>query len=151
MSAWEAISCLKSMGHHFNGEFLSQEFTYWCGFGDFHSMWPTDAIWWHRFGSTLGHVMACCLTASSHYQHHSWLIIKGILWHSPEGNFKKCLWKYPCWEISLLKLLPYLIQSSEFKKGSKLWHQNVLNHTNFSLNVRILYVEIQCICLYEVW
>ena len=28
---------------------------------------PRDTIWWHRFGSSLAQVMACCLTATSHY------------------------------------------------------------------------------------
>ena len=31
------------------------------------SLWPSDAIWGHRTGLTLAQVMACCLTASSHY------------------------------------------------------------------------------------
>ena len=31
------------------------------------SLRPSDAIWRHRFGSTLAQVMACCLTAPSHY------------------------------------------------------------------------------------
>ena len=28
---------------------------------------PIDAIWWHWSGSTLAQVMACCLSAPSHY------------------------------------------------------------------------------------
>ena len=28
---------------------------------------PSDVIWWYRYGSTLAQVMACCLTAPSHY------------------------------------------------------------------------------------
>ena len=31
------------------------------------SLGPSDAIWRHRSGSTLTHVLACCLTAPSHY------------------------------------------------------------------------------------
>ena len=31
------------------------------------SLWPNDDIWWHRSGSTLAKVMACCLKAWSHY------------------------------------------------------------------------------------
>ena len=31
------------------------------------SLWPGDAIWRHRSGSTLAQVMACCLMAPSHY------------------------------------------------------------------------------------
>ena len=31
------------------------------------SLWPIDAIWHHRFGSTLVQLMVCCLTIASHY------------------------------------------------------------------------------------
>ena len=33
----------------------------------FNSLGPSDTIWRQRFGSTLAQVMACCLTAPSHY------------------------------------------------------------------------------------
>ena len=39
------------------------------------SLRPSDAIWWHRTGSTLAQVMACCLTAPSHNLNQCWLII----------------------------------------------------------------------------
>ena len=41
-------------------------------------MWRNDAIWRHRSGSTVAQVMACCLTAPSHYLNQCWLIIKGF-------------------------------------------------------------------------
>ena len=50
-------------------------------------LWPSDTIWWHGSRSTLVRVMACCLTAPSHYLNQCWLIISEVLWHSPEGNF----------------------------------------------------------------
>ena len=56
-------------------------------FAIFNSLRPSDAIWWHRSGSTLAQVMACCLTAPSHYLNQCWLIISKVLWHSSEGNF----------------------------------------------------------------
>ena len=34
---------------------------------------PIDAIWRDRSGSTLAQVMACCLTAPSHYLNQCWL------------------------------------------------------------------------------
>ena len=46
----------------------------------------SDAIWWHRAGSTLAQVMACCLTAPSHYLNQCWLITL-VQWCSSEGNF----------------------------------------------------------------
>ena len=49
------------------------------------SLWPSNAIWWQRSGSTLAQVMACCLTAPSHYLNQCWLIISKVLWHSSEG------------------------------------------------------------------
>ena len=39
------------------------------------SLWPSDAIWRHRSESTLGQVMAYCLTTPSHYLNQCWLII----------------------------------------------------------------------------
>ena len=42
------------------------------------SLWPSDAIWRHRSGSTLAQVMACCLTAPSHYLNQYWLIIRKV-------------------------------------------------------------------------
>ena len=52
-------------------------------------MWPSDAIWRHRSGSTLAQVMAGCLTAPSHYLKQCWLIISYADWHSSGGNFAK--------------------------------------------------------------
>ena len=52
------------------------------------SLRPSDAIWWHRSGSTLAQVMDCCLMAPSHYLSQCWLIISEVWCHSSEGNFK---------------------------------------------------------------
>ena len=43
----------------------------------------------HGSGSTLAQVMACCLTARSHYLNQCWLIISKVHWHSNEGNFTR--------------------------------------------------------------
>ena len=53
----------------------------------FSSLWPNDAIWRHRSGSTLAQVMACCLAAPSHYLNQCWLLISKIQLHSCDGNF----------------------------------------------------------------
>ena len=42
------------------------------------SLWPSDAIWRKRSGSTLAQVMDCCLTAPSHYLNQCWLIISKV-------------------------------------------------------------------------
>ena len=46
--------------------------------GSFNSLRPSDAIWRHTSGSTLAQVMACCLTAPSHYLNQCWLIIRQV-------------------------------------------------------------------------
>ena len=51
------------------------------------SLWPADAVWWHRSGSTLVQVMACNLTAASHFRNQCWLIINDACYRLAEGNF----------------------------------------------------------------
>ena len=51
------------------------------------SLLPNDAIWQHGSRSTMVQVMACCLTAPSHYLNQSWLINTKVQWCSSEGNF----------------------------------------------------------------
>ena len=68
-------------------------------------------IWWHRTGSTLAQVMACCLTAPSHYLNECWFLISKAQWHSPWEveavnpwlEFEICLFKMP---LLLLLLSP---------------------------------------------
>ena len=45
------------------------------------TLWPSDAIWQCRSGSTLAQIMAYCFMAPSHYLNQCWLNIKGVLWH----------------------------------------------------------------------
>ena len=51
------------------------------------SLWPGDAKRRHRSPSTLAQVMACCLTAPSHYLNQCWLIISKAQWHSANSSF----------------------------------------------------------------
>ena len=53
----------------------------------FNSLRPSDAIWRQWSWTTLAQVMACCLTAPSHYLNQFWLIIRGVLWHTSESSF----------------------------------------------------------------
>ena len=55
--------------------------------GMVNSLRPSDAIWRQWFWTTLAQVMACCLTAPSHYLNQCWLIIRGVLWHTSESSF----------------------------------------------------------------
>ena len=51
-------------------------------------LWPTEIIWRQGSRSTLAQVMACCLTAPSHYLNQCWLMIsEEVLWHSLDSNF----------------------------------------------------------------
>ena len=52
-------------------------------------LWPSDAIWRHRYWSTLAQVMACCLTAPSLYLNQCWLTISTDQWHLSKGNFPR--------------------------------------------------------------
>ena len=49
----------------------------------------SDTMWRHKFMSTLAQIMACCLTAPSHYLNQCWLIISMVPWHSPKGYFTR--------------------------------------------------------------
>ena len=44
--------------------------------------------------------MACCLMAPSHYLNQSWLIIKGVLWHSSASNFTRSAHELNLWHVS---------------------------------------------------
>ena len=79
--------------------------------------WPSDAIWWHRSRLSLAQVMACCLTAPSHYLDQCWLIINEAHWHLAEGNFTEIVPDISvttkCLIVAYLKMLLYLPEVSE--------------------------------------
>ena len=58
------------------------------------SLGPSDAIWCWRSWSTLVQVMACCLTAPSHYLNRCWFIICKVLWYSSDDIIIKKIWRY---------------------------------------------------------
>ena len=85
------------------------------------SLWPSDAIWWQTFGSTLAQVMACCLTATSRYLSQCWLIINSVLWQSPKSKFTRSVHELihsMCSDITLLKSLKHL-PGGQWVKPSK--------------------------------
>ena len=53
------------------------------------SLWRSDTIWRQRSGSTLAQVIACCLTAPSHYLKQCWLIVIELQRNSYYGNFTR--------------------------------------------------------------
>ena len=78
------------------------------------SLWPSDTIWWHRFGSKLSQVMACCLTAPNYYLNQCWLVINGFMTF-PWGWFPMISIGKISVKITSLKLLPHLPRASELK------------------------------------
>ena len=52
---------------------------------DVHCLWKQQ----QGSRSTLAQVMACCLTAPSHYLNQCWLMISEVFWHSPVSNLTK--------------------------------------------------------------
>ena len=87
-------SVIDHFAHIFQGYFIGsgaiatvpvkQRWVIWIN-----SLWPNHAIWRHRSRSTLAQVMACCLTAPSHYLNQCWLIFSKVQWHSVEGNLTR--------------------------------------------------------------
>ena len=72
------------------------------------SLWPSDIISWHIFGSTLAQAMACCLVAPSHFLNQCCLIIGEVF---SDGNFTGNTWDiYPWCEFDFIdsNLQPYL-------------------------------------------
>ena len=59
-NGWTDISCIQFVLQ------VDQASSQLCG-RNLDSLWPSDAIWWHRSGSALAQVMAWFLTAPSHY------------------------------------------------------------------------------------
>ena len=69
-------------------------------------MWPIDAPIQHIIGSTLAQVMACCLTAPSHYLNQNWLIINEVHWHVTYGNCPQTILNIKITYLKILLLLP---------------------------------------------
>ena len=73
-------------------------------------LWPSDAIWRHRSGSSLAQVMACSLATTSHYLNQRWLITKVFCGFYPRAISQKMLMnliRNMCSEITLLNFLPH--------------------------------------------
>ena len=96
----------------------------------FNSLWPSDTIWRHKSGSTLAQVMACCLTAPSHFLNQCWLITSKVQWHPSQNNFTRDTLAISHWnllEITYLwfcsnlpganELGAYLFQFLDFCQG----------------------------------
>ena len=103
---WVTSKCLRTVGSEWPDKCDKIGFAAWPGVGEFfscghlpqvNSLWPSDVIWRQGSRSTLAQVMACCLTAPSHYLNQCWLMITEVLWHSPDSNFTENAWDIYHW------------------------------------------------------
>ena len=94
----------------------------------FCSLWPSDAICLCRSESTLAQVTNWCLMAPSHYLNQHWLLIKGVMCHSPKSNFTSAheLKMQYVFADYIPKLLPHLWGANEFIKLPCLWENSSL-------------------------
>ena len=85
----------------------------------FNSLWPCDTKWQHRSGSTLAQVMACCLTAPSHYLNQCWLIISKVEWRSSKGKFTRDTSAINHWNYleSLVPKISFKFPRGQWLKG----------------------------------
>ena len=58
-----------------------------------HSLWPNDAIWGHRTGSALAQVLACAWWHKAITWASVGLLIKGVLWQSPERRLTRSVYE----------------------------------------------------------
>ena len=113
------------------------------------SLRPSDAIWRHRSGSTLAHVMACCLTAPSHYLNKCWLMISEVMWHSPDSNFIENIYlslkwvrNLLIWDCSQIKgqwvnYVKHQKQLQTTRQGRDVWHAGKIYNWNFLIVVNV--------------
>ena len=91
------------------------------------SLWPSNTIWRHKSGSKLAHVIACCLTAPSHYLKQCWLIISKVQLHSSGCNFTRDVSAISHWNWLENHLSKFLFKSPwgqwvNFRKHSMCLH-----------------------------
>ena len=72
MEAWEYFFYIS-----YCGDTVTRVFTHWG------IVTPYGR---RRSGSPLAQVLACCLTAPSHFMNQCWLIISKVKWHSSKGQ-----------------------------------------------------------------
>ena len=82
-----------------------------------------------RSGSPLAQVMACCLTAPSHYLNQCWLIISKVEWYSSKGKFTRDTLAINYWNYLEIKYLKY---HSNFPGANEL--RKVINSMHLNLN-----------------
>ena len=93
------------------------------------SLGHSDAIWRWRSWSTLVQVMACCLTAPSHYLNQCWLIISKVQWHSSEVVSPQPSVTKVSLKITYLRFQSNLPGANELIHEMKIWYQKQVSVT----------------------
>ena len=99
----------------------------------FNSSWISDAIWRHRSGLTLAQLMACCLTAPSHYLNQCWLIISGV---KRVISLEIQQW----WITKTIQTIPCRKCHSNFSGATELTHWPLRNLNGFWKLILLLYL-----------
>ena len=107
------------------------------------SLRPSDAMWRHTSESTLAQVMACYLTAPSHYLNQCGLIINDVQCHSysgqemPQPSITKI-----CLKITCLKFHSNFPGANELKQKR---HNSIANTVELHLFCIIEAFDIPCL------
>ena len=100
------------------------------------SLWPSDAKWRHRSGSTLAQVMTWCQTAPSHYLNQYWLEIFCIHPSAISQKMRNICWQQSSYEINILNIFMLLLGGNELTRMG-LWDLLAMlisiAHTTFAL------------------
>ena len=105
-----------------------------------HSLWLIYVIFWS--GSTLVQVMACCLTAPSHYLNQCWLSAMrspGIYLKAISQIQPQLLFTVKCLEIAYLKIILNLQGNNELTVHSSMVSHNSIVHSTWITKVRHWY------------
>ena len=112
-------------------------------------MRPSDVIWRHRSGSTLTQVMACCLTAPSHYLNQFGLIISEVQVTFILGQFHKRSLKPSIIKIHL-KII-YLKFHSNFPGANELNTKHNVLIRNIRKKKLELQIHVDLIITWPIW
>ena len=121
----------------------------------FNSLWSGDTIWQHWSGSTLVQVMACCLTAPSHYLNQYWQVFCGIRQKAISQEVLMNLIQNMCFEITSLKLLPRaneLTLSFDYSHGVWSWCMYRVSRRYIPHNFVAIFIQLHSVLLgYYAW
>ena len=134
------VNCLMQKRHNFTANAMELHCFY------INSLWPSDAIRRQETESTLAQVMACCLTAPSHYLNQWWLIISKVLWHSSEGIIVR---RYQSvkqdWKL-------HFLDRTQMSQGPMSWYYHAFNIKLWiTAGMTLSWYLYECIPLTNTW